>query len=143
MKSYALAALCVAIPSLIYADTTLLNTENLPGKTVYEAAKLIPLAMNSQGKPQVVLLEIANGQEVPAHATDTGLRLISVLKGDVAWGDGDVMDKSTEITYPQGSLLMLPPGVPHWLAARNGDVVLQLVILDETAPTPAIKEQMQ
>lgn len=42
-----------------------------------------------------------------------------------------------------GTVLMLPAQTPHWLAARNGDLVLQLVVLDDEVPVPAIVEAMQ
>ena len=61
----------------------------------------------------------------------------------MSWGDGETIDRAAERTYAPGSVLMLPSGLPHWLAARDGDILLQLVLLDDESPVAAVAEQMR
>lgn len=139
-----LAALVLALTSsLAIADTTLIDTKKLPTKQVHEVAQLTPLVLDAAGKPAVVLLDVAAGDVVPPHTAKSGLRLMTVLSGDLFWGDGSVADPEKETVYPAGSVLTLPAGLDHWLAARNGPIRLQLVVLDDEKPVPGIQEQMQ
>lgn len=143
MRTMIIAAAIALLPLSVAAETTLIDTTVLPSKQVYDVAELTPLALNSAGKPAVVLLDLAAGDVVPPHAAQGGLRLLTVLSGEMSWGDGSAVDETAETVYPAGSILTLPAGLDHWLAARNGDVRLQLIVLDDETPVPAIKEQMQ
>lgn len=147
MKTSMLCAVALAIPTLApnlaLSETTVVPTAELPHQMAYDVAKLTPLALSAEGTPAVIQLSVANGVEVPPHATESGFRLITVISGDLYWGDGETADAASETVYGPGSVLMLPAGAPHWLAARNGDLVLQLVVLDDEVPVPAIMEVMQ
>lgn len=136
------AAMALA-PLASAAETAQINLDGLPGQTVYEVATLTPLALTSEGKPLVITLHLENGKTVPPHATEAGLRLLTVLDGTLYWGDGDSADASAETTYPVGTMLVIKPGDTHWLSARDGDVRLQLVVVGEDALTPPIQEQLQ
>lgn len=133
----------VALPTMALAETTLVDTSKLPAKQVYEVAELTPLALSQSGTPAVVLLDLDAGDVVPPHATESGLRLLTVVSGEMSWGDGSAVDESREKTYPPGSFLIIPAGLDHWLAARSGDVRVQLVVLDDEMPVPGIQEQMK
>lgn len=130
-------------PSLAPAETTLLDLGALPGKTVHETATMTPLALTEAGTPLVVTLHLEAGKEVPPHAAQSGLRLLSVLSGTLHWGDGDAIDPAAERLFAPGSILVVKPGEMHWLAARSGDLRLQIVVMRDDAPTPAVKEQLQ
>lgn len=138
-----LPLLLALAPSLASAEATLLDLDALPNKTVHEAATLTPLALTEAGTPLVVTLHLEAGKEVPPHAAKSGLRLLSVLSGTLHWGDGDTIDPAAERIFAPGSMLVIKPGEMHWLAARSGDLRLQLVVMSENAPTPAVKEQLQ
>ena len=124
------------------AQTSLIDSTSLPRKRVYGVAYLTPLAVSDAGTPVVALLDLQAGDVVPPHATASGLRLLTVLRGNLSWGDGKTIDQAKETVYPAGSILTLPAGVYHWAAARSDDVRIQLVLLDAD-PTPAVQEQMQ
>ncbi|MEM1427901.1 MAG: hypothetical protein AAGG09_00430 [Pseudomonadota bacterium] len=143
MKQPLLAALLAAAPALAAAETTLIDVDTLPSRTVYDVAELTPLALSAEGAPAVVLLSLDAGDVVPPHAAESGLRLLTVLSGDLSWGDGGSIDGSKERLYGPGSLLTVPAGLDHWLAARSGPVRLQLIVLDDESPVPGIKEQMK
>lgn len=138
------AAAIALIPMTVNAEqTTLIDTSVLPSQTVWDTAQLTPLALTPDGAPAVILLDLEDGEVVPPHATETGLRLLTVIAGDMSWGDGSALDEASETVYPAGSVLTLPAGVEHWLAARNGDVRLQLILLDDETPVLGVTEQMQ
>lgn len=142
MKSL-LAAVLALVPLASAAETTKLTLDGLPGKTVHEVATLTPLALTEEGKPLVVTLHLEQGKTVPPHATQAGLRLLTVLDGTLYWGDGDTADASAEIAYPVGSMLVVKSGDQHWVSARDGDLQLQLVVLSEDALTPPVQEQLK
>ena len=129
-------------PASSAEHTSLLNINSLPRKQVYGVAYMTPLAVSNAGTPVVALLDLRAGDVVPPHATASGLRLLTVLQGNLSWGDGRTVDQARETVYPAGSILTLPAGVYHWAAARSEDVRIQLVVLDE-ATTLAVQEQMQ
>lgn len=144
MSKWLAAALVVALPLAAQAEqTSLIDTASLPKKQVYGAADLTPLAVSAKGAPVVVLLEVKAGVVVPPHAAKSGLRLLTVLKGEMSWGDGSVVDRAKESIYPSGTILTVPAGVDHWLAARSGDLRLQVVVLDDETPVPAVRKQMR
>lgn len=143
MRRSLIAIAMLAMSAAGRADTTLIDTDVLPSKQVYGVADLVPLALSTAGAPAVVLLDLEAGDVVPPHATRSGLRLLSVLSGEMSWGDGSTVDEAQETVYSPGSILALPAGLDHWLAARNGPVRLQLVVLDDEVPVSAIQEQMK
>lgn len=143
MKAILATALLLFLPASALAGTSLIDTGKLPSKQVYETAQLIPLAMTAKGAPAVVLLDVKDGDVVPPHATKSHLRLLTVLSGDMSWGDGSTVNPQKEKVYPAGSVLTIPSGADHWLAARNGPVRIQLIVLDDEAPVPGIEEQMK
>lgn len=144
MRPLILAAIISVMPVVANAEqTTLIDVAALPSKTVWDAAQLTPLALTSAGAPAVILLDLADGEVVPPHSADGGLRLLTVIAGDMSWGDGDTVDEAKESVYPAGSVLTLPAGLDHWLAARNGDVRLQLILLDDETPARGIAKQMK
>lgn len=143
MLRHCLAALVTLTATPVAAGTVAIDLGALPSRTVYGTAELTVLARDADQAPSVVLLAVEAGREVPPHATEEGLRLLTVLEGTLFWGDGDTVDPAAETVYPAGSILMVPAGVEHWLAARDGDLLLQLVTLDANAPAPAVREQMR
>ena len=140
MRSLFLSIIAFTLPLAATAETALIDTSTLTSRQVYEVATLTPLALSDSGAPAVVLLDLEAGEVVPPHATDSGLRLLTVLSGDLFWGDGDTVDETRETLYPAGSILTVPHGENHWLAARNGDLRLQLIVLDDEVPAPGIAE---
>lgn len=143
MRRFLLFLAVVALPASALAETKLIDTDRLPSKTVYEVAELTPLAVSPSGAPAVVLLDLEAGEVVPPHAAESGLRLLTVLSGDMSWGDGSAVDETKETVYPPGSILVFPAKLDHWLAARKGPVRVQLIVLDDETPVPGIRDQMK
>lgn len=137
----ALAAILAALPAA--AKTTVVDLSAMPGVEVYDTATLTPLALSAAGSPAAVLLDLEAGEVVPPHATESGIRLLTVLSGDLFWGDGEAVDPAAKTRHAPGAVLAIPAGADHWLAARNGPLRLMLVVLDDETPVPAIQGQMQ
>lgn len=143
MRSLACLLAAALAPGLALAETTHIKIETLPSKQVHEVAELTPLALSAKGAPAVVLLSLDAGDVVPPHATQSGLRLLTVLSGQMSWGDGDAVQQDKERVFGPGSLLTVKAGDNHWLAARDGAVTVQLIVLDDEIPVPGIQEQMK
>ncbi|MEM6972891.1 MAG: cupin domain-containing protein [Pseudomonadota bacterium] len=133
-------ALCATTVS---AGTTEIDLAKLPSQVVMGVAEVTPLLLSAEGRPSVVILSLDADDVVPPHATRSGVRLLTVISGEMSWGDGDTVVEADETIYGPGSVLTVPAGVRHWLAARNGPVALQLIVLDDETPVPAMQEQMQ
>lgn len=133
----------LVLPAMATAETKLINTDTLPSRTVYDVAELTPLALTAEGAPAMLLLSLDTGDVVPPHATQSGLRLLTVVSGEMSWGDGDAVNEGAERRFGPGSVLAVRAGDMHWVAARSGPVQIQLVLLDDETPVPGIQEQMQ
>ncbi|MEM9475739.1 MAG: hypothetical protein AAGA71_10610 [Pseudomonadota bacterium] len=141
MKRFLLPLL--VLPAMATAETKLIDTSLLPARTVYDVAELTPLALTAEGAPAMLLLSVDAGDVVPPHATQSGLRLLTVLSGEMSWGDGDAVDEGVERRFGPGSVLAVQAGDMHWVAARSGPVQIQLVLLDDETPVTGIQEQLQ
>ncbi|MGD9597979.1 MAG: hypothetical protein AB7G76_01795 [Steroidobacteraceae bacterium] len=120
----------LAAPALAPAGSTLLDLGQLHYDTVYEAARRTVLAVDAQGRPLTLLLRIAKGQFLPPHGAGGGLRVLTVVSGTLSWGDGNKVDPAAERTFGPGSVIILPAsGGEHWAAAREGEVLLQVVMV--------------
>jgi len=143
MRPFLFMLLPFALPLTATAQSHPIDTSVLPSQTAFDVAKLTPLALTENGVPAMVLLDLDAGDVVPPHATETGLRLLTVLSGTLSWGDGETINPAEERIYPAGTVLAIPAGDPHWLAARSGDLRLQLVLLDDEVPVAGLAEQMR
>lgn len=56
---------------------------------------------------------------MPPHATESGLRLLTVISSTMSWGDGSEVDETKETVCPPGSVLTIPAKLDHWLAAQQ------------------------
>ena len=142
MRSTIIALSLLLITAVAHAATKRINLDQIPAKKMHDAAELRPIALTHDGVPSVVVVEVDNGVVVPPHATKTGLRLLTVLSGDLSWGDGDTVRQDQEKVYPAGSHLLIRAGDMHWVAARNGDVRFKLVLLHDQKLAPPVARQV-
>ena len=141
MRSTIIALSLLLTISVAHAETKMINLDQVPAKRVYDAADLRPIALTNAGVPSIVVLSVDKGVVVPPHATKTGLRLLTVLSGNMSYGDGAEVKQDQERIYPAGSHLLVRAGDMHWVAARSGDVRLQLVLLHDQKLTPPVAKQ--
>ena len=80
---------------------------------------------SSQGGAWVDRVKIPAGGRVLAH-THPHDELVTVLEGTWYLGEGERFDPAKLRGYPAGSFVVIPTGVSHFVAAKDGAVIVQL-----------------
>jgi quercetin dioxygenase-like cupin family protein len=70
-------------------------------------------------------VKIPGGSRVLAH-THPRDHLATVISGTWYVGVGERFDPTKLKAYPAGSFVMIPAGVPHFVATKKGPVIVQL-----------------
>jgi quercetin dioxygenase-like cupin family protein len=83
------------------------------------------LGDSSQGGAWVDRVKIPGGGRVFAH-THPHDELVTVIEGTWYLGEGKRFDPAKLKGYPAGSFIVIPAGVPHFVAAKDGAVIVQL-----------------
>ena len=83
------------------------------------------LGDSSQGGTWVDRVKIPSGGRVLAH-THPEDELVTVIEGTWYVGEGEKFDAGKLRSYPAGSFVVIPAGVPHFVAALDGAVIVQL-----------------
>ena len=80
---------------------------------------------SSQDGAWIDRVKIPGGARVLAH-THPQDELVTVIEGTWYLGEGAKFDSAKLKGYPASSFLVIPAGVPHFAAAKEGTVVVQL-----------------
>jgi anti-sigma factor ChrR (cupin superfamily) len=80
---------------------------------------------SSHGGAWVDRAKIPAGKRVLAH-THPQDELVTVIEGTWYLGEGTTFDPAKLKAYPAGSFLVIPADVPHFVAAKEGNVIVQL-----------------
>lgn len=80
---------------------------------------------SSQGGAWVARVKIPAGVRVLAH-THPQDELVTVIEGTWYLGEGERFDPDKLKGHPAGSFIVVPAGVPHFVAAKEGGVIVQL-----------------
>ena len=83
------------------------------------------LGDSSHGGAWVDRVKIPSGGRVLAHAHPND-EVVTVIEGTWYLGKGEKFDAAKLKGYPAGSFIVIPAGVPHFLAAKDGAVIVQL-----------------
>jgi quercetin dioxygenase-like cupin family protein len=83
------------------------------------------LGDSSRGGAWVDRVKIPSGGRVLAH-TRPHDEVVTVIQGTWYLGEGARFDAAKLKGYPAGSFIVIPAGVPHFLAAKDGAVIVQL-----------------
>ena len=78
-----------------------------------------------QGGPWIDRVKIPGGSRVLAH-THPHDELVTVIEGTWYLGEGQRFDSTKLKAYPAGSFIVIPAGVPHFVATKDGPVIVQL-----------------
>ena len=70
-------------------------------------------------------VKIPGGGRVLAHRHPHD-ELVTVIEGTWYLGEGERFDPARLKGYPAGSFIVIPAGVPHFVAAKDGAVIVQL-----------------
>ncbi len=79
---------------------------------------------SSKGGTWIDRVRIPGGARVLAH-THPQVELVTVIEGTWYLGEGAKFDSAKLKGYPAGSFIVIPAGVPHFVAAKEGTVVVQ------------------
>jgi hypothetical protein len=80
---------------------------------------------SSQGGTWIDRAKIPGGARVLAH-THPQDELVTVIEGTWYLGEGAKFDSAKLKGYPAGSFIVIPAGIPHFVAAKEETVVIQL-----------------
>ena len=103
----------------------------LPPDLAWEDNPDVPGVQNAAGvgdptKPQLYTSfgKIEEGVRFPSH-THPDARVTTVLSGIMFYGVGERSDRVEFEPYPAGSVIYTPPGTPHVMWAKEGEIVVQ------------------
>lgn len=83
------------------------------------------LGDSTQGGTWIDRVKIPSGGRVRAH-THPQDELVTVIEGTWYIGEGEKFDTAKLKAYPAGSFIIIPAGLPHFVAAESGSVIVQL-----------------
>ena len=83
------------------------------------------LGDSSRGGAWVDRVKIPSGGRVLAH-THPHDEVVTVIEGTWYLGEGERFDPAKLKGYPAGSFIVIPAGIPHFLTAKDGAVIVQL-----------------
>jgi uncharacterized RmlC-like cupin family protein len=83
------------------------------------------LGNSSLGGTWVDRVKIPGGVRILAH-THPNDEQVTVIQGTWYLGEGDRFDPAKLKEYPAGSFIVVPAGIPHFVAAKDGLVIVQL-----------------
>lgn len=83
------------------------------------------LGDSNSGGVWVDRVKIPAGARVLAH-THPEDELVTVIEGTWYLGEGEKFDAARLKAYPRGSFIVIPAGIPHFVAAGDGPVIVQL-----------------
>ena len=79
---------------------------------------------SSKGGDWIDRVRIPGGSRVLAH-THPDDEIVTVIEGTWYLGVGERFDETKLKPYPAGSFILIPADVPHFLATREGPVIVQ------------------
>jgi hypothetical protein len=80
---------------------------------------------SSKGGDWIDRVRIPGGSRVLAH-THPQDEIVTVMEGTWYLGLGEKFDETKLKAYPAGSFIVIPAEVPHFLATREGPVIIQV-----------------
>jgi len=83
------------------------------------------LGDSSQGGAWIDRVKMPAGKRALAH-THPQDELVTVIEGTWYLGEGTKFNSTNLKGYPAGSFIVIPAGVPHFVAATDGIVIVQL-----------------
>jgi quercetin dioxygenase-like cupin family protein len=144
---FAAATLGIALASLLAAGTGAAQSPTLdlvPGDIAWldsptPGVKTAVLS-GSLVQPGLYILrvKIAKDAKLMPH-THPDVRYTTVLSGEMHFGFGDAFDAGRMKTYPAGAIIAIPANTPHFVWARDGDVIVQDTGIGPTGTAPLRK----
>lgn len=140
------AALLVIASGAAYAQSAH-ATVKLPNEIEFKAP-LNPGAQSAvlYGDPSKAGVYVSRnklpaGIKVMPHTHPDAWRTATVLSGTLYFGVGETWDESKLKAYPAGTFFTEPAGTPHYVWAKDGEVILQVTAMGPTGSTPIAQKQ--
>lgn len=86
----------------------------------------------------ILRVKIAKDAKLMPH-THPDVRYTTVLSGEMLFGFGESFDAARLKAYPPGAILAIPPHTPHFVWARDGEVIVQDTGFGPTGTAPLRK----
>jgi quercetin dioxygenase-like cupin family protein len=83
------------------------------------------LGDSTKGGAWIDRVKIPSGSRIPAH-THPHDEVVTIIEGTWYLGIGEKFDETKLKAYPAGSFIIIPAQVPHFLATREGPVIVQV-----------------
>ncbi len=80
---------------------------------------------STQGGTWIDRVKIRSGERLRAH-THPQDELVTVIEGTWYVGEGERFDAAKLKGYAAGSFIVIPAGVPHFVAAKDSSAIVQL-----------------
>lgn len=126
-----------AAPQPILPET--LQWAGPPNNPLLKAAWVV--GAEGEPGPYALRVKLAAGGRIPPH-THPDTRYSTVLSGTLYVGFGAVADDARVVAVPAGAVYVAPGKVPHYLYAKDGDVIYQEGGVGPTATVP-VQSQVQ
>ena len=121
---------------------------NLPNEIVWKATPLSPgletaVSCGDPSKPGVYVLRVKfpAGFKLMPHFHPDEWRTGIVLTGNYYFGLGEQWDESKLTAYPPGTFFSEPKGAPHFVWAKDGEVIIQITAMGPTGLTRIQQKQ--
>lgn len=114
------SALDYPVPKPILPDS--LKWGSPPNNKLLHGAWVV--GSEDKAAPYALRVRIEKGGKIPVH-THPDSRYSTVLSGTLYVGFGAEMDESKMVAVPTGAVYVAPANVPHYLFAKDGEVVYQ------------------
>jgi quercetin dioxygenase-like cupin family protein len=74
----------------------------------------------------VIRMKFPAGFKVEPHTHPEGVRTLTVLSGTLYFGFGETFDEAKAQPFPPGTFFTELPTTPHFVWAKEGDVIVQV-----------------
>lgn len=86
--------------------------------------------------PYTMLMKIPAGMKIPPHSHPDPWRTSVVVSGTLHFAFGNTWDEAALKPFKPGTVWTEPPGVYHFVWAKDGEVVAMLTAMGPTGFTP-------
>lgn len=120
----------------------------MPNDIVWKAPPVSPgpdtaITYGDPSKPGAFVLRVRfpAGFKLMPHFHPDEWRTVVVLSGTYYFGLGEQWDESKLRAYPPGTFFSEPKGTPHFVWAKDGEVIIQVTAMGPTGNTLVPQKQ--
>jgi quercetin dioxygenase-like cupin family protein len=145
-----IAAAVVLISSgtlaVVYAQALGESTVKQPNEIEWKAPAVAPgpstavlVGDPSKAGVYVTRLKLPAGMKLQPHTHPDEWRTAVVLAGTLYYGYGEQWDDGKLKAYPAGTFFTEPKNTPHFVSAKDGEVIVQITGMGPTGTVPVAK----